>query len=60
MKFAVGTGSSPIAPEHRQGLVVVITRLLYGRLLQRKGNSGKDTPQQRRAAFLSFLSGCVA
>ncbi len=58
-KFAVGTGASVIDPHHRLGMVAVITRLLYGRLLQRKGHSGKDTPQQRRAAFLSFLAGCV-
>jgi hypothetical protein len=58
-KFAVGTGASVILLEHRTGVLSVITRLLYGRLLQRKGNSGKDTPQQRRAAFLSFLAGYV-
>ena len=57
LKFSVGTGASVIALEHRAGAVSVITRLLYGRLLQRKGHSSKDTPQQRRAAFLSFLAG---
>lgn len=59
IRFPVRTSGGVVQTDHRRGLILVLIRLLYGRLLQRKGRSSKDTPASRRAAILSFFSGCV-
>ena len=48
-----------IHSDHRQGLIPVISRILFGRLSSRGGGgskSSKDSPSARRTAVVSFLS----
>jgi hypothetical protein len=58
-QLAPTSPSCSIAADHRPHLIPLICRLLYGRLLQRKGQGkgSRDTPQTRRAAVMSCLSG---
>ena len=49
---------SDIDSDHRDGLVPIITRILYGKLLKRKAKSSKDkfSIANRRAIVLAFFS----
>ena len=58
--FSVNRNAGVVADAHRPVLVPTLVRLLYGRLLQRKGKSSKDTPAARRAAVLSYFAGYAA
>lgn len=53
--FQVAPQSSPILSEHRVDLLPILLRLMYGRVLQRKGRSARDTPAARRATALGYM-----
>ena len=57
-KFDLSVDSNLIDAEHRQSLIPVVTRILFGRFSSRGGKtkSAKDSPAARRAAILSFFS----
>ena len=51
-------GVRHIDPSHRQDLLPLLLRLLFGRiLLRRAGNSGRETPAVRRATIFAYLAG---
>ncbi|RYG42105.1 hypothetical protein EON68_02260, partial [archaeon] len=54
--FTLSPSASVIAPEHRPQLLPLVQYLMFGRTLQRKGRSAKDTPAVRRTAILSYVS----
>jgi len=58
-KFCISSDESAVDSHHRQQLLPIIIRILFGRLTARgKGSkSSKDTPTSRRGAILSFFSG---
>jgi U3 small nucleolar RNA-associated protein 20 len=48
-----------ILPNERDAVIPVLLRILYGRMLSKKGsNSGRNGVKSRRNAILLFLSGC--
>jgi U3 small nucleolar RNA-associated protein 20 len=49
-------GDGRVLPSHRSAVVPVVTRLLYGKLLQRRGKSNKDTLSNRRAVVLAYIA----
>ena len=55
--FSINRGAGVVEEAHRPVLIPTLIRLLYGRLLQRKGRSSKDTPAARRAVVLGFFAG---
>ena len=57
-KFDLSVHSNSIDVEHRQRLIPIVTRILFGRFSARgsKTKSSKDSPAARRAAILSFFS----
>ena len=57
-KFDISMEKSIVDKEHRQQLIPIITRILFGRLAARQSGkkSSKDSPESKRAAVLSFLS----
>ena len=57
-KFDLSHQGGTIDHDHRELLLPLIIRILYGRLSARGsgGKSSKDSPAVRRAAILSFLS----
>ena len=48
--------SGKISEEHRQLLVPLLSRILFGRLTAKGAKSAKDSPAARRAAIVAFLS----
>ncbi len=58
-KFDLSHQGGTIDRDHRQHLIPLIIRILYGRLTARGigSKSSRDSPAVRRAAILSFLSG---
>jgi len=56
--FSLHAQGGDVAPPHRAGLVPVLARIVYGRLIARGGRTAtaKDTPAARRAAILAFVS----
>ena len=55
--FTLSRSNEKIKEEARPLLSSVVIRLSYGKLMSRKGKSGKDTVSGRRATVLTFLSG---
>lgn len=55
--FDITRDGGVVQTDHRAGLLPVLVRLLYGRLLQRRGHSARDTPATRRATILGYFSG---
>jgi U3 small nucleolar RNA-associated protein 20 len=52
-----GEEGAALLEEHRQGLVPLLTRLLYPKMRKRNGRlGGKGAPGSARAAILNFLS----
>ena len=58
LNFDISKDAKVIDPEHREALITLITRILFGRLSARAAisKSSKETPATRRASILSFLS----
>ncbi|KAK7480717.1 hypothetical protein BaRGS_00028085, partial [Batillaria attramentaria] len=58
--FSVDAESSEIKPEHRQDLLPVLMRILYGKMLSKAGTetSGKRRVDIRRSIVFRFLAGC--
>ncbi len=58
LNFDISKDAKVIDPEHREALIALITRILFGRLSARAAisKSSKETPATRRASILSFLS----
>lgn len=59
-KFDLSIDSDSVDTEHRDSLIPIVTRILFGRFSSRgsggKSKSAKDSPAARRAAILSFFS----
>ncbi|KAI7902962.1 armadillo-type protein [Cokeromyces recurvatus] len=51
---------SPIDPAHRKGLMPVLMRILYGRLIQRAKASAKTSKTARRKMILGSVACCTA
>ena len=58
-KFDVSKDGKVIDQQHRDQFIPILTRILFGRFTARNTGrkSAKDSPDARRAAILSFLSG---
>lgn len=58
-KFKLSREDGTVDSDHRELLIPIIIRMLYGRLSARGAGtkSSKDSPAVRRAAILSFISG---
>eukprot|EP00957_Ditylum_brightwellii_P154907 11790095-Ditylum_brightwellii.AAC.1 len=57
-KFDLSKEAGVVNNEHRDGLIPIITRILFGRFSARGAGakSSKDSPAARRAAILSFFA----
>lgn len=55
--FSLHAADGAVAAEHRAGLVPLLARVVYGRLIARAGKSksARDSPATRRAAILAFV-----
>ena len=52
-------GRGIVSPAHRAGLIPLLARVAYGRMIARGGHktrSSKDSPSSRRAAVMSFVA----
>lgn len=59
--FPLGVHSELIEPSHRQELMPVLLRILYGIMIARRGrNSSNQGPAARKHAILAALAGCTA
>jgi U3 small nucleolar RNA-associated protein 20 len=56
LNFAEKFKAGDVAELHREALLPLISRILFGRLSVKGKRSSKDSPVARRAAILSFLS----
>eukprot|EP00118_Oscarella_pearsei_P012476 m.92302 g.92302 ORF g.92302 m.92302 type:complete len:2568 (+) comp36728_c0_seq4:63-7766(+) len=57
--FDVDEETSIVASEHRQQLMPILIRILYGRMMkQAGGKSGRQGAASQRAVILRFLAGC--
>ncbi|TIC25980.1 hypothetical protein E3Q12_00708 [Wallemia mellicola] len=60
INFSLNIESQAISPGHREGLIPIVIRLLYGVMTWRKGrSSGNQGSSVRRIAVLTALSGCL-
>ncbi|KAK7107774.1 small subunit processome component 20 homolog [Littorina saxatilis] len=62
VQFSVDEESTEIKPEHRQDLLPVLMRILYGKMLSKAGTetAGKRRSDVRRSIVFRFLGGCAA
>lgn len=58
-KFSIAPTSDAIVPDHRRFVVPVILRILYAKIITRKGRSNKDTLASRRVSILAYLNACA-
>ncbi|XP_066264950.1 small subunit processome component 20 homolog [Branchiostoma lanceolatum] len=60
--FSIDQESSVVQQEHREGLLPVLFRLLYGRMQQKtgEGTQGRQGVRIRTALVLRFLGGCTS
>ena len=58
LNFNIRKDAEIIHVDHREGLLPLVCRILFGRISSRasEGRSAKDTPAARRASVLSYLS----
>ncbi|XP_023930047.1 small subunit processome component 20 homolog [Lingula anatina] len=58
--FSIDTENSVVDPEHREGLLPLLMRILYGKMLHKTGkdSAGKGHSQFRKAIVFRFLAGC--
>ena len=56
LKFQEWIELGKLDDSHRERLLPLICRILFGRISAKGGKSSKDSPTARRAAILSFLS----
>ncbi|XP_078664356.1 small subunit processome component 20 homolog isoform X2 [Branchiostoma floridae x Branchiostoma belcheri] len=59
--FSIDQESSTVQQEHREGLLPVLFRLLYGRMQHKtgEGTQGRQGVKVRTALVLRFLGGCT-
>ncbi|XP_078582715.1 small subunit processome component 20 homolog isoform X3 [Branchiostoma floridae x Branchiostoma japonicum] len=59
--FSIDQDNSVVQQEHREGLLPVLFRLLYGRMQQKtgEGTQGRQGARVRTALVLRFLGGCT-
>lgn len=52
-------GTGTVAPEHREPLLEVLSRIMIGKMMARKGKGkGQNNPKARRRLILRFYSDC--
>ncbi|KAL6072065.1 U3 snoRNP protein [Balamuthia mandrillaris] len=55
--FPVDREKGFIADQHRAKLIPVLIKILYGKLITRRGRSAKNSPAARRATIMAYLAG---
>ena len=57
--FSIDTSSSSILAEHRHGLITILMRLLYGKMMFKagSGSSSKDNVRHRQEIVLRYIGG---
>ena len=54
--FPLASATCRFAPAHRAPALLFMVRLLFGRLLARRGRTGRDSMSSRRAATLAYVA----
>ncbi|XP_023944634.2 small subunit processome component 20 homolog [Bicyclus anynana] len=57
-QFKITEDSQAIQPEHREHLIPIIVRILYGKMTSKLGADKKGGGQTRRSLVMRYLSGC--
>lgn len=61
INFSLDIESNVVSPNHRQELIPIVIRMLYGIMIWRKGRSSSSQgASTRRVAVLTALSGCLS
>ncbi|CDZ96659.1 DRIM (Down-regulated in metastasis)-like proteins [Phaffia rhodozyma] len=59
-KFSLVSGGASVNPAHRDELIPLVIRMLYGKMIARRGrSSASNGPGAKKQAILSALAGCA-
>lgn len=57
-QFKITEDSQAIQPEHREDVIPIVLRILYGKMTSKLGADKKGGGQARRALVMRYISGC--
>lgn len=57
-QFKITEDSQAIQPEHREHVIPIVLRILYGKMTSKLGADKKGGGQTRRSLVMRYLSGC--